>query len=380
METELIRRTLARLASRFDRRYWLLHAEAGTHVEELWRALGDEGFLGVTVPEEYGGSGLSVSRLAVVAEALAEHGIPTLFLIVSTAMGAIPLVRHGTDEQKRRFLPGLASGASKFAFALTEADAGSNSFRLKTSARQDGDAYVLSGQKAFISGADAADHLLVVARDAATPEGQRPRLSLFIVPRDAPGIELHAMDIGIVGPERQFMVFLDEVRVPAANRLGGEGAGLATLFDALNPERIVVAATAVGLGRFALAKAIGYARQREVFGAPIGTHQGIAHPLALARTHLELAALMAHRSAAAFDAGEDAGMYANMAKMAAADAALEAVDTSIQVMGGSGFTKEADLMSLWPLVRLFKTAPVSREMILNYIGEHVLGLPRSYAR
>jgi acyl-CoA dehydrogenase len=206
-------------------------------------------------------------------------------------------------------------------------------------------------------------------------------MGMFIVGTKAEGLQAVAMDTRILITERQFQVFLDRVTVPASALVGEESKGLDVLFDALNPERITVAAMAVGLGRYALAKAVDYARRRVVFNVPIGAHQGLAHPLAMVATELELAGLMARHAARLFDAGVDrrtVGIYANMAKYAAAEAAIRAVDTAIQVHGGAGFTGEADVITIWPLVRLFRTAPVSREMILNYIAEHHLGLPRSY--
>lgn len=379
-ERGLIQTFVRQLTGKYDRRYWVERATAGKPIDELWQELGRAGYLGVTVPEDYGGSGLSMSRLAVLMEELANRGVPPLFLVVSTAMGAISIARHGTEEQKRRYLPRLADGSERFCFAITEPDAGSNSFRIRTLARRDGDGYVLNGQKVFISGVDQADHMLVVARTlpADRAADKRDGMSLFIVDTNAPGLRAVRMDTRILMPEHQFELFFDELRVPRANLVGEEGNGLRAIFDALNPERISAAAMAVGLGRFALSKAVEYARTRKVFGQPIGAHQGLAHPMAIAKTELELAALMVHKAAEVFDAGGDAGPYANMAKYAAGEAAIKTVDLAMQVHGGSGFTGEIDLITLWPLVRLMRTAPVSREMILNYIAEHVLGLPRSY--
>jgi acyl-CoA dehydrogenase len=379
-ERALIQAFVERLTAKYDRRYWVERAQQGGDVTEMWHEIGRAGYLGVTVPEEYGVSGLSMVRLTLLMEELANHGVPLLFLVVSAAMACIPIAKHGTEEQKRRYLPPLAEGHERFCFAITEPDAGSNSFRIQTLARRDGDHYILRGQKTFITGVDDAQHMLVVAR--TTPANQvadkREGMSLFIVDTKAVGLEAQRIDTRIVAPERQFQVFFDDVRIPCENRLGEEGDALAALFNALNPERIILGAMAVGLGRFALGKAVEYAKTRTVFDVPIGAHQGLAHPMAMAKTHLELSALMTHHAAQVFDAGGEAGMYANMAKLAAAEAAIEAVDVAIQVHGGSGFTGEVDVITLWPLVRLLRTAPVSREMILNYIGEHVLGLPRSY--
>ncbi|HTY57119.1 MAG TPA: acyl-CoA dehydrogenase family protein [Candidatus Binataceae bacterium] len=379
-ERDPIRSFVKRLTAKYDRRYWVDRASQGLGVDEMWRELGRAGYLGVTIPEEYGGSGVSMMRLTMLMEELSNQGVPSLFLVVSAAMGAIPIAKYGSEEQKRRYLPALADGREKFCFAITEPDAGSNSFKIRTLARRDGDHYVLSGQKVFISGADQANHMLVVARTTPADKvaNKREGMSIFIVDSNAAGLERRKMDTRVLSTEAQFELFFDEVRIPAANRLGDEGAALKAMFDALNPERITVAAMSVGLGRYALNKAVAYAGTRKVFNVPIGAHQGLAHPMAIAKTNLELASLMTNHAAQVFDGGGDAGMYANMAKYAAAEAGIEAVDIAIQVHGGSGFTGETDVITLWPLVRLMRSAPVSREMILNYIGEHVLGLPRSY--
>lgn len=238
---------------------------------------------------------------------------------------------------------------------------------------------MLNGQKAFISGADVADYMLVVARTRPyDPQRRSEGLSLFIVDTKAPGLTLKQNDTQTVAPEKQFMVYFEDVYVDDRDLIGEEGNGIEYLFDGLNPERIMIADLAVGFGRYAVSKAVDYAKARNVFGQPIGGHQALQHPMALAKTHLELAALMNRKAAWAFDRGEPAGESSNMAKLAASDAALEACEIGIQVHGGNGFTKEYDMLNLWTLCRLTKTAPISREMVLNYIGEHVLGLPKSY--
>lgn len=379
-EEALIRDFVRQVARRYGRDYWRAKAQEGAFTEELWRELAAGGYLGMLIPPQYGGGGLGMQQMAVLLEEMSHQGIPLLVLVVGNVMDAILIARHGSEEMKRRYLPPLARGETKFCFALTEPTAGSNSFRISTLARRDGDTYILRGQKTFITGADVADYLLVVAR--TTPYDQvadkREGLSLFLVEGTAPGLERQAQDIRILLPEKQFALFFDDVRVPRENLIGEEGKASRYLFDALNPERISAAAVAVGLGRLVLEKAVAYARERVVFDRPIGAHQGLQHPLAIAKTNLELAALMARYAAWLFDRGENAGPYANMAKFAAAEAATEACDLAIEVYGGGGFTADMDVITIWPLVRLLRTAPVSREMILNYIGEHVLGLPRSY--
>jgi len=378
----LIREFVRQVARKYGRDYWLARAREGKFTHELWQELAAGGYLGMMIPEEYGGGGLGMREMAVLIEEMGHQGIPLLLLVVGPVMDALLIAQHGSQSLKERFLPPLARGEIKLCFALTEPTAGSNSFRISTLARAEGDDYVLNGQKMFISGADESDHLLVVARTTPFDQVQDKRegLSLLIVDRRAPGVTLQPLEMGVLHPETQFAVYFDDVRVPRSDLVGEEGKGSRYLFDALNPERISAAAVAVGLGQFVLEKAVTYARERVVFDKPIGAHQGLQHPLAEAKTHLELAALMTLYAAQLFDGGDKvtAAAYANMAKFAAAEAATEACDLAIEVHGGSGFSTDVDLITVWPFIRMLRTVPVSREMVLNYIGEHVLGLPRSY--
>jgi acyl-CoA dehydrogenase len=381
-EEAMIREAVRQIARKYGRDYWLAKARAGEFAEELWQELASGGFLGMMIPEEYGGSGLGLQQMAVLIEEMAHQGIPLLLLVVGNVMDAGLIARYGSQAMKERYLPPLARGQTRFCFALTEPTAGSNSFRITTIARAEGDSYVLNGQKMFITSVDASDYILVVARTTPFDEvaDKREGLSLLVVDRRSPGITLQPLEMGVLHPETQFALYFDDVRVPRGDLVGEEGKGSRYLFDALNPERVSAAAVAVGMGRLALEKAVAYAQQRVVFDRPIGAHQGLAHPLAEAKTHLELAALMTRYAAQIFDAGDKvtAAAYANMAKFAAAEAATEACDLAIEVHGGSGFSNDVDLITMWPFIRMLRTVPVSREMILNYIGEHVLGLPRSY--
>lgn len=378
----MIRDFVRQVARKYGHDYWLARAREGKFADELWQELAAGGFLGMMIPTEYGGGGLGLRQMAVLIEELGQQGIPLLLIVVGNVMDAVVIARYGSEAMKQQYLPALARGDTRFCFALTEPNAGSNSFRTSTSARLDGDEYVLNGQKMFITGVDASDYMLVVTRTTPFEDApdKREGLSLFVVDRRAPGITLQPLDMNVLHPETQFAVFFDDVRVPKNDLIGEAGKGHRYLFDALNPERVSAAAVAVGLGRFVLDKAVAYARERIVFDRPIGSHQGLQHPLAEVKTRLELAGIMTHYAAARSDAGDKAGAaaYANMAKLAAADAATDACDLAIEVHGGSGFSNDVGLAALWPFIRMLRTVPVSREMILNYVGEHVLGLPRSY--
>jgi alkylation response protein AidB-like acyl-CoA dehydrogenase len=379
-EQRLLRASVAEVAARYGHAYWLGKARAGEKTRELWDEVGRLGYLGVSVPEEYGGGGRGIVELAIVAEELAAAGCPLLLIVVSPAICATVIARSGTTEQKERWLPGLATGAVKMAFAITEPDAGSNSHRLSTVAKRDGTDWVLSGRKTYISGVDEADAVLVVGRAEDARTGTL-RPALAVVPTDAPGFEKTLIPVEITGPEKQFALFLDGVRLPADAMVGETAdAALAALFAGLNPERITGAAVANGIGRYALGKASAYANTRQVWGVPIGSHQGLAHPLAHAAIQVELARLMTAKAGWLYDTGDDAaaGEAANMAKYAAAEAALAALDQAIQVHGGNGMATEYGLATLWGATRLVRTAPVSREMILNFVSTHTLGLPRSY--
>ncbi|MCP9208998.1 acyl-CoA dehydrogenase family protein [Streptomyces sp. NEAU-Y11] len=351
----------------------------GGDINELWKEAGKLGYLGINLPEEYGGGGGGIAELSIVLEELGAAGCPLLLLVVSPAICGTVISRFGTEEQKRRWLPGLADGSVRMAFGITEPDAGSNSHRITTTARRDGDDWVLTGRKVFITGVDTADATLIVGRTEDARTGKL-KPCLFIVPRETPGFAYHHIPMELDSDERQFELVLDDVRLPADALVGDEDAGLLQLFAGLNPERIMTAAFALGMGRFALAKAVDYARTRQVWKEPIGAHQAIAHPLAQAHIELELARLMTAKAAYLYDGGDDAaaGEAANMAKYAAAEAAVKAVDQSVHTLGGNGLSAEYGLARLITASRVARIAPVSREMILNFISHQTLGLPKSY--
>jgi len=377
-EQTALRAAVAALGTKYGHGYYVAKAKSGEHTTELWSEAGKLGYLGVNVPTEYGGGGGGITDLAIVCEELAAAGCPLLLLVVSPAIAGTILARHGTPAQRSTFLPGLADGSLKIVFAITEPEAGSNFHRLGTMARRDGSDWVLSGRKCFISGVDEADYILVVARLADSAGRLAP--ALFLVPVDTPGLSSSKLDMEIVSPENQWLLYLDDARLPAEALIGDIGTGLPALFSGLNPERITVAAMGMGTGRYALARASSYVGSRSVWGRPIGSHQGVAHPLAHAQIQIELAKLAVYRAAALYDAGRDveAGVAANMAKYASSEAATLAVDTAIQVHGGNGMTTEYGVATLLGGVRAGRIAPVSREMILNFVAQHVLGQEKSY--
>ncbi|MFE5560792.1 acyl-CoA dehydrogenase family protein [Streptomyces sp. NPDC056544] len=386
IETEqhtALRAAVAALGQRYGRDYLARVAREGGHPDELWADAAKLGYLGVNLPEEYGGGGGGIAELSIVLEELGAAGCPLLMMVVSPAICGTVIARFGTDAQKEAWLPGLADGSRTMAFGITEPDAGSNSHRITTTARRDGDDWILTGRKVFISGVDIADATLIVGRtETASSSGAAPALKpcLFIVPRDAPGFTRSVIDMELAAAEKQFELTLDEVRLPASALVGDEDAGLLQLFAGLNPERIMTAAFAIGMGRYALAKAVDYAKTRQVWKAPIGAHQAVAHPLAQAHIELELARLMMQKAARLYDAGDDmgAGEAANMAKYAAGEACVRAVDQAVHTLGGNGLTREYGLASLITASRVARIAPVSREMILNFISHQTLGLPKSY--
>jgi alkylation response protein AidB-like acyl-CoA dehydrogenase len=377
-EQKALRDAVAALGRRYGHEYVAPRARSHEPLTELWTEAGRAGFLGVNLPARYGGGGAGMYELAIVGEELSAAGCGLLMLVVSPAICGTIIARFGTDEQKRRWLPGLASGESIMAFGITEPDAGSNSHNLTTTARRDHDGWILSGRKVFVSGVDLADAVLIVGRTEDAKTG-RLKPALFAVPTGTSGFEYTAIDMDVPMPERQFQLFLDDVRLPSDALIGQEDAALAQLFAGLNPERIMAASTSVGMGRHALDKAVGYAREREVWGAPIGSHQGLAHPLAKAKVELELAKLMMQKAACLHDCGDaQTGEAANMAKYAAAEASIACVDQAVQTLGGNGLAHEYGVGTLLVAARVARIAPVSREMILNFVAQFSLGLPKSY--
>ncbi|QYJ03186.1 acyl-CoA dehydrogenase family protein [Nocardioides panacisoli] len=382
-ERVALREAVAKLAASYGREYVEKQARADGKMTEMWLEMGRHGFLGVNLPEEYGGGGGGMADLAAVLEEAAAAGAPLLMMVVSPAICGSIIARCGTEEQKRQWLPSIADGSHLMAFGITEADAGSNSHQITTTATRDGDEWVLKGQKTFISGVDEAQSVLIVARTADERTGKL-KPALFVVPTDATGFDRQVIPMAWEAPEKQFTLFLDDVRVPDDALVGGSDntdAGLWQLFAGLNPERIMGGAMSCGTARYALSRAVEYANQRSVWkDQPIGSHQAIAHPLAKVKIELEQARMLWQKAAALYDAGDDftAGEYANMAKYAGGEIACNATDAAVHTHGGNGLTQEYGLANMMVAARLGRIAPVSREMILNFVAMHSLGLPKSY--
>jgi alkylation response protein AidB-like acyl-CoA dehydrogenase len=373
-----LRDTVRAITAKFGPDYYVERAEAGEPTNELWAELGRAGFVGINLPEAYGGGGAGLAELAIVCEETAAAGCPLLLLLVSAAISGEMIADHGTEDQRRQWLPAMAAGETKVVFGITEPEAGSNTHRLATTAVRDGGDYLINGAKHYISGVDEAAAVLLVTRSGVDAATGRARLSLFLVPTDSPGFTATPLPVSAKLPERQFTLRFDDLRLPASALVGAEGQGFQQVFHGLNPERITGAALCVGVARHALAQAAAYASTRKVWDTPIGAHQAVAHPLAAARIETELAALMTAKAAWLHDQDQPAGEASNTAKYAAAEAASAAVDAAIQAHGGNGLATEYGLLPYWGLARLLRIAPVSREMVLNYVAQHGLGLPRSY--
>lgn len=374
----MLRDNVGKLAGGFGRSYFQKCVKEGRKPVELWDALGQGGFLGVHVDEQYGGGGGGLADYNVIVEEVAAQGCPILSLVIGSICAPI-IQANASEALKKEWLPGLANGTKRLAFAITEPDAGTNTHKVSTTARKDGDGWTLSGTKYWTSAVDESEAIMVVARTGDPDAHGRGQLSLFILPSDAPGLTRTPIETALAVTETQFTLFFDNVKVPADALIGTEGDGMRNLFAGLNPERVCAAAINNGIARYALEKASQYAKDRKVWSQPIGAHQGVSHPLAKAYVAVQQARLMTARAAELYDAGDPAaGEAANMAKFAAADASLEALDQAIQTHGGNGMAIEYGLADLWFIARLHKTAPVSREMILNFIAQHSLGLPKSY--
>lgn len=381
-EQQAIRDGVLRLCERFDAEYWRRTDETGEFPEAFVAAMAEAGWLGAAMPVELGGSGLGLTEAAIAMQAVAESGagFSGASALHLNIFGPMPLAKFGTDDQKRKLIPRLISGQDRMCFGVTEPDAGLDTTRVATRAVRSNDGYVISGRKMWTTMAQRATKMLIVARTTPREEVKKPHegISLFYVDFDRERI--HARPIPKMGRKaiESNAVFIDDLHVPADALVGEEGQGFRYLLEGLNPERVLIAAEAVGLGRAALRKAAAYAKERVVFGRPIGQNQGVAHPLARSWAELEAANLMAFKAAALYDAGRECGAEANAAKYLAGEAGFNACEAAVLAHGGMGYAREYDVERYFREAMIPRIAPVSREMIFNYIAERVLGLPKSY--
>jgi acyl-CoA dehydrogenase len=381
-EQQQIRDEVLKLCAQFDDAYWLEKDRSGTFPHELHAALAQAGWLGIAMPEEYGGANLGITEAVVMMQAVAESGaaMSGASAVHINIFGLQPVVVFGTDEQKRRMLPPLIAGQDKACFAVTEPDAGLDTTALKVRAERRGDHYVLSGQKIWISTAQVANKILILARTTPLDRVKRKTegLSLFYTDLDRSKVAVRVIaKMGRHAVDSNEM-FFDGMAIPAADLIGEEGQGFRSILHGMNPERILMGAEAVGIGRAALARAAKYARERVVFRRPIGQNQGIAHPLARCWMELEAANLMVMKAAALYDRNMECGAEANAAKYLAGEAAFRACETAVMTHGGMGYSKEFHVERYLREVMIPRIAPITPHMILNFIAEKVLGLPKSY--
>lgn len=370
------------LAGQFGDEYW---ADADERHEFPWKfydTFAEGGWLGIAIPEEYGGSGLGVLEASILMEEVAAsgaamNGCSTMHL---TIFGLNVIAKHASEELRQDILPRAVDGTLHVCFGVTEPNAGTDTTRISTLARRDGDSYIINGRKVWITKAGQSQKMVLVARTTPREQAAKPTdgMSLFLVELDDPAIELKPIPKMGRNAVSSYEVFIDNLTVPASTRIGDEGEGFRYLLDGLNPERILLAHEALGIGRVALDRAVRYAKERVVFDRPIGRNQGIAFPLAEVLTRLDAARLMARRAAALYDSGRPCGREANMAKYLCADAGFQATDVAVQTHGGMGYAREYHVERFFREARLMRLAPISQEMVLNYVSQHVLGLPRSY--
>jgi acyl-CoA dehydrogenase len=382
LEQSMIESTATEIAETYGPSYWREKESAGEFAQDYWDELADAGFHGLLVPEEYDGAGMGMQEMALAMETLSAEGTGmagTWYLVLTGGMAAAGITQYGTEAQKERYLPDIATGERNFSIGITEPEAGTNTLNVATSAEKDGDEYVLNGQKAWITFSDIADNMILVTRTTPRDAVERGTdgISLFVIDMDAPGIDVEPIPKHAINYSNSCEVFLDDVRVPAANLLGERGDGWPVLVDMLNPERIGFAAAAVGIGKLAARKAIEYANEREVFDQPIGSHQAVSFPITKAWANMETASLMRQKAAWKYDTDEKTAYDANVAKAVSVESGIEAVKQAMQAFGGWGYAKEYDVERWWREINLIRLAPVTQQMAYNYIAGEI-GFPKSY--
>ncbi|BCQ07571.1 acyl-CoA dehydrogenase [Mycobacterium heckeshornense] len=381
-DQELIRRSVAQLAQKFDDHYWMEKDQAHEFPSEFYRAIADGGWLGMTIPVEYGGHGLGITEATLLAEEVAKSGggMNAASAIHLSIFGMQPVVVHGSEELKRRTLPRVATGDLHVCFGVTEPGAGLDTSRITTFAKRAGDHYVVNGRKVWISKAMESEKILLLTRTQSYDDVAKKTdgMTLFLTDLDRSRIDIRPIPKMGRNAVSSNELFIDNLEIPVEDRVGEEGKGFQYILDGLNPERMLIAAEALGIGRVALDKAVKYANEREVFGRPIGMNQGIQFPLADSLARLDAAELMLRKATWLYDNGKPCGREANTAKYLCADAGFTAADRALQTHGGMGYAEEYNVARYFREARLMKIAPISQEMILNYLGSHTLKLPRSY--
>ncbi|HEV7385352.1 MAG TPA: acyl-CoA dehydrogenase family protein [Phenylobacterium sp.] len=381
-EQEAIREGVLRLCARFDADYWRRTDETGQFPEDFVAAMAQAGWLGAAMPTALGGSGLGLTEAAIAMQAVTESGagFSGASALHLNIFGPMPVAKFGSEDQKKRAIPRLISGEDKLCIGITEPDAGLDTTSLTTKAQRTNDGYVISGRKVWTTSAQRANKILIIARTMPRDQVRKSTEGLSLFYTDFDRTRITATPIPKMGRKavESNSVFIDNLPVPAEDLVGEEGRGFYYLLEGLNPERVLFGAEAVGLGRAALKRAAAYARERVVFGRPIGQNQGVAHPLARAWAELEAANLMAFKAAALFDAGRECGAEANAAKYLGGEAGFHACETAVFTLGGMGYAKEFDVERYFRESMIARLAPISREMVFNYIAERVLGQPKSY--
>lgn len=381
-DQEDIRKAVAGLAVKFDDEYWMKHDHAHEFPTEFYQAFADGGWLGMTTPEEHGGHGLGITEASILLEEVAAsgagmNGASSMHLSI---FGMHPVIVHGSEEMKKEHLPRIVNGDLHVCFGVTEPGAGLDTTRITTFARRDGDDYVINGRKVWISKALESEKILLLTRTAKFEDSDRKTdgLTLFFTDLDRAHVDVRPIKKMGRNAVTSNELFIDDLRVAATDRIGEEGKGFTYILDGLNPERMLVAAEALGIGRAALRRGVQYANEREVFGRPIGKNQGLQFPLADSLAKLDAAELMLRKATWLYDQGLPCAREANMAKYLCAEAGFDAADRALQTHGGMGYAEEYHVARYFREARLLKIAPLSQEMVLNYLGSHVLGLPRSY--
>jgi acyl-CoA dehydrogenase len=378
----MVVKSASEVAKDFDPEYWRNKDKNHEFPADFWKALVDAGFVGIAIPEKYGGGGMGMFEMILAMETLTSESCGLAgewFLCLTSVFGGLSVSKHGSEPQKDNYLPRISKGM-EFCLGLTEPDAGTNTLNIQTAAVETGDEYVINGRKTLISGADRAQGMLLVAR--TTPMEKAPKrtlgLSLFLVDLPSSAVEVAPIEKHGINYSKTCDVYITDLHVPRESLLGEKDKGWYLVLDTLNPERMSFSAAAYGLGLLSIGKAVEHAKQRKVFGAPIGSYQALQFPLAEAKAKIEAARLLNYKAAWLYDRGQPCGSEANMAKVAAVEAGIQAVYHAMQTFGGYGYAVDYDVERWWREVNLTRLAPVTHQMALSFIGEHVLGLPKSY--